>query len=143
MPHTKLSGNPLDMSFSGLKTAALNLIHTHEQRGETLDIPSLCASFSKAVSDMLVPRTMQALKETGYKTLAIAGGVAANSRIRRDFEDACRREGAALYRPPLSLCGDNGAMIGSQGYYEYLAGTRAGQELNAFATRPISMDYSE
>ena len=77
MPHTKLSGNPLDMSFSGLKTAALNLIHTHEQRGEALDIPSLCASFSKAVSDMLVPRTMQALKETGYKTLAIAGGLAA------------------------------------------------------------------
>ena len=62
MPHTKLSGNPLDMSFSGLKTAALNLIHTHEQRGEALDIPSLCASFSKAVSDMLVPRTMQAVK---------------------------------------------------------------------------------
>ena len=141
MPHTKLSGNPLDMSFSGLKTAALNLIHTHEQRGEALDIPSLCASFSKAVSDMLVPRTMQAVKESGYRKLAIAGGVAANSRIRADFKTACEKLGATLYTPPLSLCGDNGAMIGSQGYYEFLAGTRAGQNLNAFATRSIEQSY--
>ena len=137
MPHTKLSGNPLDMSFSGLKTAALNLIHTHEQRGEALDIPSLCASFSKAVSDMLVPRTMQALKETGYKTLAIAGGVAANSRIRGEFMRETQRLGVRLCMPPLSLCGDNGAMIGAQGYYEYLAGKRAGQDLNAYATMSL------
>ena len=143
LPHTKLSGNPLDFSFSGLKTAALKLIHQHEQKGEEIDVPSLCASFSKAVSEMLVPRTMQALRETGYRKLAIAGGVAANSWIRGEFERECAKLGAALYKPPLKLCGDNGAMIGSQGYYEYLAGTRAGQELNAFATRPISMDYSE
>lgn len=141
LPHTKLSGNPLDMSFSGLKTAALNLIHMHEQKGESVDVPSLCASFSKAVSEMLVPRTMQALKESGYKKLAIAGGVAANSRIRADFKAACESLGAALYTPPLSLCGDNGAMIGSQGYYEFLAGTRAGQDLNAFATRSIEQPY--
>ena len=139
MPHSHVAGSELDMSFSGLKTAALNLIHNAEQKGEALDIPSLCASFSKAVSDALVPRTMQALRQTGYGKLAIAGGVAANSRIRRDFEDACRREGAALYRPPLSLCGDNGAMIGSQGYYEYLAGTRGDQSLNAYATRSIEL----
>lgn len=139
MPHSHVAGSELDMSFSGLKTAALNLIHNAEQKGETLDIPSLCASFSKAVSDTLVPRTMQALRQTGYGKLAIAGGVAANSRIRRDFEDACRRGGAALYRPPLSLCGDNGAMIGSQGYYEYLAGTRGDQSLNAYATRSIEL----
>jgi len=140
LPHTKLSGNPLDMSFSGLKTAALNLIHTSEQRGQTLDVPSLCASFSRAVSEMLVPRTMQALELTGYRTLAIAGGVAANSRIRADFERACARAGARLCAPPLSLCGDNGAMIGSQGYYEYLAGRRADQTLNAYATRSIEED---
>ena len=137
LPHTKLSGNPLDMSFSGLKTAALNLIHMHEQKGESVDVPSLGASFSKAVSEMLVPRTMQALKESGYKKLAIAGGVAANSRIRADFKAACESLGAALYTPPLSLCGDNGAMIGSQGYYEFLAGTRAGQDLNAYATMSL------
>ena len=141
LPHTKLSGNPLDMSFSGLKTAALNLIHMHEQKGESVDVPSLCASFSKAVSEMLLPRTMQAVKESGYRKLAIAGGVAANSRIRADFKTACEKLGATLYTPPLSLCGDNGAMIGSQGYYEFLAGTRAGQNLNAFATRSIEQSY--
>lgn len=137
MPHTRLSGNPLDMSFSGLKTAALNLIHTHAQRGETLDIPSLCASFSRAVSEMLVPRTMQALAQTGYRTLAIAGGVAANSRIRADFLRQTQARGVKLCMPPLKLCGDNGAMIGAQGYYEYLAGKRAGQDLNAYATMSL------
>lgn len=100
LPHTKLSGNPLDFSFSGLKTAALNLIHQHEQKGEEIDVPSLCASFSKAVSEMLVPRTMQALRETGYRKLAIAGGVAANSWIRGEFERECAKLGAALYKPP-------------------------------------------
>ena len=139
MPHSHVAGSELDMSFSGLKTAALNLIHNAGQKGEPLDIPSLCASFSRAVSDTLVPRTMQALRQTGYRKLAIAGGVAANSRIRHDFDEACRREGATLYRPPLSLCGDNGAMIGSQGYYELLAGTRGDQSLNAYATRSIEL----
>ncbi len=137
MPHTKLSGNPLDMSFSGLKTAAINLIHNAQQKGEELDIPSLCASFSLAVSDMLVPRTMAALEQTGRKKLAIAGGVAANSRIRRDFQRETGKRGAALYMPPLKLCGDNGAMIGAQGYYEYCSGVRAGQDLNAYATMGI------
>ena len=139
MPHSHVAGNELDMSFSGLKTAAVNLIHNAEQKGETLDIPSLCASFSKAVSDTLVPRTMLALRQTGYRKLAIAGGVAANSRIRDDFECACAKEGITLYRPPLKLCGDNGAMIGAQAYYEYLAGKRAGQDLNAYASRSIEI----
>ena len=137
MPHTKLSGNPLDMSFSGLKTAALNLIHNSQQKGEELDIPSLCASFSLAVSEMLVPRTMEALRQTGRTKLAIAGGVAANSRIRGDFQRETTKLGVSLYMPPLKLCGDNGAMIGAQAYYEYLAGVRAGQDLNAYATMPI------
>jgi len=140
MPHTKLSGNPLDMSFSGLKTAAINLIHNARQKGEELDIPSLCAGFSLAVSDMLVPRTMQALKQTGYGKLAIAGGVAANSRIRADLQREAGCLGAALYMPPLKLCGDNAAMIGSQAYYEYLAGVKAGQDLNAYATMPIDAE---
>jgi len=139
MPHTKLSGNPLDMSFSGLKTAAINLIHNARQKGEELDIPSLCASFSLAVSDMLVPRAMQALEQTGYRKLAIAGGVAANSRTRADLQREAEKLGAELYMPPLKLCGDNGAMIGAQAYYEYLAGVTAGQDLNAFATMPIHM----
>jgi len=137
MPRTKLSGNPLDMSFSGLKTAAINLIHNAGQKGEALDVPSLCASFSLAVSEMLVPRTMEALRQTGRTKLAIAGGVAANSRIRGDFQNETEKMGIELYMPPLKLCGDNGAMIGAQAYYEYLAGVRAGQDLNAYATMPI------
>ena len=139
LPSPKIAGNPLDFSFSGLKTAAINLIHNAQQKGEPLDVPGLCASFSRAVSEMLVPRTMEALRQTGYKKLAIAGGVAANSRIRSSFEAECARVGAALYAPPLRLCGDNGAIIGAQGYYEYLAGKRAGQELNAYATRSIEL----
>ena len=137
MPVAHVSGSDLDMSFSGLKTAALNLIHNAEQKGEPLDVPGLCADFSKAVSDTLVPRTMAALEQTGYQKLAIAGGVAANSRIRGDFETQCAKLGAELYLPPLKLCGDNGAMIGAQAYYEYLAGHMAGQDLNAYATMSI------
>ena len=137
LPHTKLSGNPLDMSFSGLKTAAVNLIHNTRQKGEEVNVPDLCASFSRAVSEMLVPRTMLALDQTGYRTLAVAGGVAANSRIRGDLTRECERRGVRLCLPPLSLCGDNGAMIGAQGYYEYLAGNIADQTLNAYATKSM------
>ena len=137
LPRPNSGFNPLDMSFSGLKTAALNLIHHAEQVGEALDIPSLCASFSSAVSDMLVPRVRLALKKTGYKKLAVAGGVAANSRIRRDITKMVSELGAEVYLPPLSLCGDNAAMIGSQAYYEYLAGNTAGMGLNAYATKSI------
>ena len=137
LPRAKVAGNPLDMSFSGLKTAALNLIHHAEQVGEELNIPDLCADFSAAVSDTLVPRTMQALRETGCRKLAIAGGVAANSRIRADFAGAAAEAGVELYVPTLSLCGDNAAMIGAQGYYEYLAGNTAGQDLNAYATKTL------
>jgi len=125
------------MSFSGLKTAALNLIHHAEQIGETIDIPSLCASFSGAVSDMLVPRVRLALEKTGRRRLAVAGGVAANSRIRRDITRMAQDLGTEVYLPPLSLCGDNAAMIGAQAYYEYLTGNTAGMELNAYATKSI------
>ncbi len=132
LPRTKVAG--YDMSFSGLKTATLNINHNAEQRNEPLNVPDLCAAFVAAVRDMLVPRTMAALQETGYGKLAVAGGVAANSHIRAAFQTACRESGAALYMPPLNLCGDNGAMIACQGYYEYLAGNIAGQELNAVAS---------
>ena len=137
LPNAKVDGNPLDFSFSGLKTAAINLIHNLSQKGEEADVPSLCASFSRAVSDALVPRAMQALRQTGYHKLAVAGGVAANSRIRADLLAEAERMDATLYLPPLSLCGDNAAMIGSQGYYEYLAGNLADQTLNAYATKSI------
>ena len=135
LPRSKPGENPYNMSFSGLKTAALNLIHHAEQVGEEIDIPSLCAAFTAAVSDTLVPRVTMALQETGYKKIAVAGGVAANSRIRRDILAAAEKVGATVYMPPLSLCGDNAAMIGAQAYYEYLAGNTADMSLNAYATK--------
>ena len=137
LPRSKPGQNPLDMSFSGLKTATLNLIHHADQVGEELDVNSLCAAFSAAVSDTLVPRVVQALKDTGRTKLAVAGGVAANSRIRVDVLSAAEKMGIDVFMPPLSLCGDNAAMIGSQAYYEYLAGNVADMRLNAYATKSI------
>ncbi len=137
LPRSKVGENPYDMSFSGLKTATLNLIHHAQQVGEELDVNSLCASFSSAVSDTLVPRAMQALAQTGYKKLAVAGGVAANSRIRKDILTAAQAVGAEVFLPPLSLCGDNAAMIGAQAFYEYQAGNIADMSLNAYATKSI------
>ena len=137
LPRSKPGENPYNMSFSGLKTAALNLIHHAEQVGEKLDVPGLCASFSAAVSDTLVPRVVMAMEQTGYRKIAVAGGVAANSRIRRDILQAADKLDAKVYMPPLHLCGDNGAMIGAQAYYEYLAGNVADMSLNAYATKSI------
>ena len=137
LPRAKVAGNDLDMSFSGLKTAAVNLVHNAQQKGEPLDRASLAASVAAAISDELVPRAMEAARRCGHHTLVAAGGVAANKRIRGDLEQACREQGLRLYLPPLRLCGDNGAMIGSQAYYEYLAGARADMSLNAYANLEI------
>ena len=137
LPRAKVAGNDLDMSFSGLKTAAVNLIHNAQQKGEELDRSGLAASVTAAISEELVPRAVEAAMRFGHHTVVAAGGVAANKRIRADLERACREKGLALYLPPLSLCGDNGAMIGSQAYYEYLAGNTADMSLNAFANLEI------
>ena len=139
LPRAHVADAPLDMSFSGLKTAVLNLAHNAAQKGETLDLPGLAASFAAAVSDTLVPRTMEAARRTGYGKVAVAGGVAANSRIRADLQAACQASGDKLFLPELKYCGDNAAMVGCQGYYEYQAGHVAGLELNAYATRDISL----
>ena len=137
LPQAHVDGAELDMSFSGLKTAVVNLAHHAQQVGEPLDRAALARDFAQAVSDVLVPRVMEAARRSGRKVIAAAGGVAANSLIRRDLEQACAQAGCRLYLPPLRLCGDNGAMIGAQGYYEYQAGHTAGMDLNAYATRDI------
>lgn len=139
LPRAHVAGHELDMSFSGLKTASLNLIHNTQQKGEELSLPDFAASFGRAVSDSLVPRAMAAARRKGYGRLAVAGGVAANSRIRADLQAACAKSGDKLYLPELKYCGDNAAMIGCQGFYEYQAGHVAGLELNAYATRDISL----
>lgn len=137
LPIAHVSDNPLDLSFSGLKTSVVNLVHNAQQKGEELHLPNLAASLCKAVSDSLIPRVLLAVEQTGCRNVAVAGGVAANSRIRQDLEAGCQAHGCQLWLPPLSLCGDNAAMIGSQGYYEFLAGHTAGTDLNAYATLSI------
>ena len=137
LPKPKIEKNDLDFSFSGLKTAVLNTINNLSQKGEKVDVPKMCACVRKTVCDILLSHTMLAIQKTGCKTLALAGGVSANSEIRSRFEAECRQNGIRFYCPPLSLCGDNAAMVGVQGYYEYLAGTRGGLDLNARATLDI------
>ncbi len=137
LPRAHVEGAELDLSFSGLKTAVLNLVHHAEQKGEAINLPGLAASFGAAVSDTLVTRTMLASRKKGYGKVAIAGGVAANSRLRADLTLACEKTGEKLYLPELKLCGDNAAMIGCQGFYEFQAGKTADLTLNAYATRDI------
>lgn len=141
LPRSHVTDAPLDMSFSGLKTAALNLIHNASQKGEALDLPSFAASFAAAISDTLVPRIDQAARELGYGKIVAAGGVAANTRIRRDLTTLCEKQGYRLYLPQLSLCGDNAAMIGCQGFYEYQAGVRGSLAQNGFANMDIGSAF--
>lgn len=141
LPKPKVEGCPLDMSFSGLKTAVVNILHNAEQRGEEINIPDLCASYQDVICHALVDRTMLAAKEGGYKTIVAAGGVSANSGLRALLERECKRRHLELFVPPLELCGDNAAMIGSQGYYEALAGHFADLSLNARPTMPIDEDF--
>ena len=133
-PKARVEGSPLDFSFSGLKTAALNQIHNARQKGEELCIADFAASFAQAVTDALVSRLEVAATRLEAKKIALAGGVAANSMLREKVQALCAQRRLACYIPPLSLCGDNASMIGSMGYYEYLAGTRADLSLNAVAT---------
>ncbi len=137
LPRSHVADSELDVSFSGLKTAVVNLVHNAAQKGEAIDRPGLAASVAAAVSDELVPRTIAAARQLGRRTVVAAGGVAANSRIRADLERACRENGIRLYLPPLRLCGDNGAMIGAQAYYESLCTPYADMSLNAYANLPI------
>ena len=168
LPRAKVDGNPLDLSFSGLKTAAINLIHNAQQKygadalsnssahrdatssgpaghlplkgkalEDAIDVPALCAAVAGAVSEALVSRTELALGQTGRRTLAVAGGVAANSRIRAQVTALAQRLGVKLCLPELRFCGDNAAMIGAQGYYEFLAGNTADMTLNAYATKSL------
>ena len=137
LPQAHVDGAPLDMSFSGLKTAVVNLVHNAEQKGEALDRAALAHDFTAAVSEALVSRTALALEQTGHTKLVAAGGVAANSMLRAALEKLCVEKGVQLYLPPLKWCGDNGAMIGAQGYYEYLAGNRGDMSLNGLATMDL------
>ena len=140
-PRPSVDGAPFDFSFSGLKTSAVNLIHNAEQKGETLPAKDLAASYRKAVVDCLVRNFVGAAEQTGSTKLVIAGGVSANRLLRRRLEEECRKRGWSFYRPELSLCGDNGAMVAAQGYYEFREGHTAGFDLNACARMDVECSY--
>lgn len=137
LPHPKVNEGPYDFSFSGLKTAVINLIHNASQKGEELPVADLSASFRKAVVDCLTDNFLKAAKDFNYNNLVIAGGVSANSLLRRRLTEECRKNGYTLHMPQLDLCGDNAAMVGAQAYYEYQSGNTAGLDLNAAATMSI------
>lgn len=137
LPHPKVEGSKYDFSFSGLKTAVVNIIHNSNQKGIEVSVPDLGASCIETVTDCLVNNTVKAAEDYGFDKIVLAGGVSANSRLRKRITDVCDQRGWKVYMPELSLCGDNAAMVGAQAFYEYQNGNIAGLELNAFATMPI------
>ncbi len=140
-PKPRIDGAPYDFSFSGLKTAVINTIHNMQQKGEQPPVSDMAASVRRCVTDILTDRFMLAARDTGYKRLVLAGGVSANSELRRRMDELCVKAGCELYYPPLSLCGDNAAMIGAQGYYEFVGGNAAGLDLNARASMEIDSKF--
>ena len=130
-PRAKVEGSPYDFSFSGLKSAVLNYLNGCQMKGIDINQADVAASFQKAVVDVLVEHSMDAVKRYHVDKFAIAGGVASNSHLRAALESACSKQGVKFFRPSPILCTDNAAMIGAAGYYEYLKGVRHGWDLNA------------
>lgn len=138
LPHPRVDGAPLDFSFSGLKTAVINLLHNAKQRGEEINLTDLMASYRKAVVDCLEENTVKAMEQTGSQKLVIAGGVSANRLLRRRLQSVSDKRHWQFYCPEIRYCGDNAAMVGAQAYYEYQAGHTAGLDLNAKPELSIS-----
>lgn len=141
LPRPKVDGSPYDFSFSGLKTAVINTVHNAKQKGEEIDVNNLAASFQNAVCEILTSRLIKAARDTGHNKIVLAGGVSANSGLRAMLSEECKKNNFSLFMPELSLCGDNAAMIGAQGYYEYLNGSFAKTNLNAYASLPIDWEF--
>lgn len=134
LPSPAIIGDNLDFSFSGLKTAALNYINQAEQKKEEINRADLAASYTRAVTRAISKKIASAIDETGMKTLVMAGGVAANSHLRRAVGEVCTSKKVKFVCPPMNLCGDNAAMIAAAAYYEFLNGNFADTSLNASAT---------
>ena len=135
-PRTHFADNEFDFSFSGIKTAVINYVHNAQQTGTEINIPDVAASFSAAVTEVLADNATKAAARFNKK-LVLAGGVAANGTLRKRLEKECKEKGVQLFMPDLRYCGDNAAMIASQGYYEFLAGHTADETLNAYANMSI------
>ncbi|MBR5190714.1 MAG: tRNA (adenosine(37)-N6)-threonylcarbamoyltransferase complex transferase subunit TsaD [Clostridia bacterium] len=140
-PKPRVDGSPLDFSFSGLKTNVINLVHNATQKGEELNPADVGASFINGVVNCLEDNTVKAMEMHNEKTLVLAGGVSANSVLRSRMESLAKEKNWDLYLPDLSLCGDNAAMVGAQGYFEYINGTTANMDLNGKATADITENY--
>lgn len=136
-PHPHVAGSEYDFSFSGLKTAVINLVHNTQQKGAEINRFDLAASFQKTVSEILVSKTMKAAEALGYSKIALAGGVSANSGVRNLLSAECKKRGFELFMPEFKYCGDNAAMIACQGYFDFLSGKRADESLNAVATMSL------
>lgn len=141
-PKPRVDGSPLDFSFSGLKTNVINLVHNATQKGEELNPADVGASFINGIVNCLADNTVKAMEMYDEKTLVLAGGVSANSVLRSRMEALAKEKKWDLYLPDLSLCGDNGAMVGAQGYFEYVNGTTANMDLNGKATADITENYA-
>ena len=133
LPSPALADGSLDFSFSGLKTAAINLLHRLEQTGQPLPRAAFAARYTYEAVEAIAAKTEAAMTRFPASSLVAAGGVAANSHLRQRLTEICEKRGLPLFLPPLSLCGDNGAMIAAQGIHEALAGHTAGADLNASA----------
>ena len=137
LPKTKMDGNPYDFSFSGLKTYVVNYLHNAEQRGEAVNTDDMAAALQQEIARTVTEKTIAAAKALGYRTVALSGGVSANSGVRNALSEACRENGITFCMPPIALCGDNAAMIAAQGYFNFLAGITADMSLNAVASKEL------
>ena len=137
LPSPALIGDTLDLSFSGLKTAAINLLHRHEQRGTEINRPLFAARYTYEAVEAVAKKLQAALERNPECDLVVAGGVAANSHLRGRLARLTEKMNRGLFIPPISLCGDNAAMIAAAGYYEYLEGNLADASLNASALDTI------
>lgn len=137
LPHPAVAGTEFDFSFSGLKTSVINMLHHADQKGEIIDKSDLSASIQRTISEIITEKTIRAAEEYGYKKIALAGGVSANTGVRTALGTACAKRGFEFYMPELKLCGDNAAMIACQGSYNFAAGITADESLNAVATMPM------
>ncbi len=140
LPPAIIRESDYDFSFSGLKTAALNLLHNAQQKGQEICREDLAAAVSQTVAQSVVFRVIAAAKARGRKQIAAAGGVAANSFLRKMLKKECLQAGLDLYLPPLALCGDNGSMIACQAFYELESGNVGDLSQNCFATLPASQN---
>ena len=137
LPSPAMTDGTLDFSFSGLKTAAINLLHHYEQTGEDFDRALFAAAYTHRAVEAVATQVKEALSRYPVRALVVAGGVAANSHLRARLSSITTRRGVALHIPPLSLCGDNGAMVAAETHFAYAAGVRAGDDLNASAADGI------